>query len=352
MARILIGGAGGAPSNNVIRSLRESPRKDVLIGTSSVSSDLFLADVDERYVVPRAVAPEYPEAFLRLLRRAKPDFVHVQNDFEVLAISRLRERITKLGVKLFLPSSDTVENCVDKFRSYQIWKRAGLKVPETILVNSVKDLRLAFEMFDGRVWIRATRGGGGRGALPADTIDFARLWIDHFRGWGQFTAAKQLTSRTITWLSIWHKGELIVAQTRRRRSWSFGNRTLSGVTGITGVAETCAETLVDEIAEAAIRAVDPVPHGVFGVDMTYDDHAWPNPTEINVGRFFTTVYFFTKAGLNLPEIYCNLGIEGRFPTLERRLNPLPNGLAWIRGMDLEPVMTSVDDLERMDWSVP
>lgn len=352
MARILIGGAGGAPSNNVIRSLRESQRKDVVIGMSSVVTDLFLADIDERYVVPSAEATEYPDALLALLRRTKPDFLHVQHDFEVLAVSRLRDRILTLGTKLFLPAPGTVENCVDKFRSYRIWKQAGLRVPETILLNHAEDLRRAFDRLGPHLWIRATRGAAGTGALPADSLDFARLWIDRFRGWGQFTAAKRLTSATITWLSIWHHGHLVVAQTRRRRSWNFGNRTLSGVTGITGVAETCSDPVVDQVAEAAIRAVDSAPHGVFGVDMTYDDNGWPNPTEINVGRFFTTVYFFTRAGLNLPEIYCDIGIDGRFPNLENRLNPLPNGLVWIRGMDVEPAMTSLDELNRMERNAP
>ena len=59
-------------------------------------------------------------------------------------------------------------------------------------------------------------------------------------------------------------------------------------------------------------------------------------TEINIGRFFTTIYFFTKAGLNMPAIYRDLALEGRHPKLERKRNPLPTGLAWVRGMDVEP----------------
>lgn len=49
MAKIQIGGAGGAPSNGFIKSLRESGRGDYLIGTSCVVSDLFLANVDGQY---------------------------------------------------------------------------------------------------------------------------------------------------------------------------------------------------------------------------------------------------------------------------------------------------------------
>ena len=47
IAKIQIGGAGGDPSNNFIRSLRKSQRKDYLIGMCSVPSDLFLADTEE-----------------------------------------------------------------------------------------------------------------------------------------------------------------------------------------------------------------------------------------------------------------------------------------------------------------
>ncbi|MCW6050392.1 hypothetical protein K4039_09905 [Lyngbya sp. CCAP 1446/10] len=348
MAKILVGGSGGAPSNNFIRSLRESSRNDYLIGMSCIPSDLFLADTEEKHLVPYAVDPEYPEAILRLLQKTQPDFLHLQNDFEVLAISRLRDQVQALGVKLFLPASDTVENCVDKYESYKIWSQSGIKVPETIMLHTPEDLKLAFEKFGHKVWVRAITGGGGRWALPTDNFDFGKLWIDRFQGWGESTAAACLTPQSITWLSIWYEGELVVAQTRRRRSWNFGNRTLSGVTGITGVAETCSDAIVDQVAQDAILAIDQKPHGIFGVDMTYDQEGCPNPTEINIGRFFTTHYFFTKAGLNMPEIYCNIVLDGKFPTLDRKINPLPNGLVWIRGMDVEPVMTTVEEMEKME----
>ena len=80
--------------------------------------------------------------------------------------------------------------------------------------------------------------------------------------------------------------------------------------------------------------------------MTYDKKGVPNPTEINISRFFTTVYFFTKAGLNLPEIFKNIALYGEFPHLKKKINPLPNGLIWIRGMDREPVLTTEEKIEQ------
>ena len=81
--------------------------------------------------------------------------------------------------------------------------------------------------------------------------------------------------------------------------------------------------------------------------MTYDGQGRPRVTEINIGRFFTTHYFFTRAGLNMPDIYSRLAIRGEKPTLTKKINPLPDGLIWIRGMDVEPAMTTSAELERV-----
>ena len=73
--------------------------------------------------------------------------------------------------------------------------------------------------------------------------------------------------------------------------------------------------------------------------MTYDNKGIPNPTEINISRFFTTIYFFTKAGLNMPRIFADIALYNKFPSLTKKINPLPDGLLWIRGMDTEPALT-------------
>ncbi|MEA3015132.1 MAG: hypothetical protein QOD42_3677 [Sphingomonadales bacterium] len=342
--RVYLGGAGGAPTNNVISSLRISGDEH-LIGTSCEPTDLYLADVDERHWIPPATAEGYPNALKSLTKKLKPDFMHMQNDFEVRALSRLREQILAVGVKLFMPAPRVIEACVDKHESYCIWRAAGVRTPETFLLHSQADLHKAFETFGGALWLRATEGGGGRGALPTSDFEFARLWVERFNGWGQFTAAELLTAQTVTWLSIWYQGELVVAQGRRRRNWSYGSRTLSGVTGVTGVGETFSDEEVTRLAMDAIGAIDPRPHGIYGVDMTYDQAGQPSVTEINISRFFTTVHFFTEAGLNMPRIFLDIGLYDRFPTLERRINPLPDGLLWIRGMDRPPALIRDTDLK-------
>jgi hypothetical protein len=114
------------------------------------------------------------------------------------------------------------------------------------------------------------------------------------------------------------------------------------------VASTYSDEKVTRTALDAVRALDEKPHGIFSVDMTYDGQGKAYVTEVNIGRFFTTVYFFTQAGLNLPQIYRDIALSNRFPLLEKKINPLPDGLVWIRGMDREPVLTTMAEWEALE----
>jgi hypothetical protein len=342
MKRILVTGAGGSPAIGFTRSLRSASEKFHLIGFDTNPYTLQRAETDERYLVPRVSDPDYLPVACDIINETKPDLMHIQISAEMIAISALRH---ELPCKTFLPRHETIIACEDKFASFVLWNEAGLKVPETLLLEGPADLTRAFEELGPRLWLRFTSGSAGRGAFPTSDPDEAYLWVEFHKGWGQFTAAECLEEQTITWQSIWKNGELIVAQSRKRLYWEFANRVRSGVTGITGTGVTVSDPMVDEIAIKAIRAIDPAPNGVFGVDLTYDREGVPNPTEINIGRFFTTHQFFTQAGLNMPYIFVQCGLNLKIPTLSKRINPLPPGLAWVRGMDIHPVLTTMAKIE-------
>jgi carbamoyl-phosphate synthase large subunit len=221
----------------------------------------------------------------------------VQNDAEVKVVSDYRH---ELPVRTFLPAKHTIDTCVNKLLSYREWDRAGLKVPKTIEINTPDDLQRALHELGPRIWLRFNEGAFGYGAVPTDDFQFAKIWIEFYKGWGRFSAAECLEPNSVTWMSIWDDGELIVAQGRKRLFWAFSNRNISGVTGITGTGVTISDPTVDAISQQAILAIDNRPNGIFSVDLTYDREGVPNPTEINIGRFFTTHLFFSEAG-NLPE---------------------------------------------------
>lgn len=349
MAKILIGGAGGSPSEGVIKSLLLSPEKEEVIGMGAVASDLALSHASRKYVVPYANSTQYKDQLMRVLKAEKPDLIHLQNDLEVYCVSLIRDEIQALGTKVFMPKHKVIETCVSKWKSWMSFKNAGITVPQNLYIHDEKDLKNAFKELgnsEGEIWLRAdTMGGGGIGSIPTNDYSMARAWINRYDGWGKFIAAEMLSPQTVTFLSIWWEGELVIAQSRRRTGWIHGNRSASGVTGVTKIGTTCSNSLVTDIAIRAIKAVDEKPHGIFGVDMTYDSNNIPNPTEINISRFFTTVLFFTKAGLNMPVIYKNLALYKKGPKLKKKINPLQDGLIWLRGMDTEPLLTTNEEME-------
>ena len=351
MNKILIGGAGGAPSEGVIKSLLQSKKGEEIIGMGSVPSDLVLSAAKRRYVVPYANAPQYKDELMKILKAEKPALIHFQNDLEIYHASLIRDDIMETGTKVFMPDHEVIDTCVDKWKSWNAFRQGNVPVPENIFINDESDLRRAFkELGDekGQIWLRSNdKGGGGMGSIPTNDYELAKAWIDRCEGWGNFLAAEMLTADTITWLSIWYEGKLVVAQTRKRSGWIHGNRSASGVTGVTKVGTTCSDDTVTEIAIKAVKAVDKKPHGIFGVDMTYDRNGVPNPTEINISRFFTTIFFFTTAGLNMPEIFKDLAMYGEMPELEKQINPLPDGLMWLRAMDREPMLATDKEMREM-----
>ena len=66
----------------------------------------------------------------------------------------------------------------------------------------------------------------------------------------------------------------------------------------------------------------------------------------NISRFFTTVRFFTEAGVNFPEIFKCLALNQELSISPGSINPLQNGLMWVRGMDREPLLIVNQSIEK------
>ncbi len=335
MKRILVTGAGGAPSTNFIRSIRAMKEEVFILGTDSDKYYVNRSEADKTYLAPSCSNPRYFDFLNYLIKKYKIEFLHIQNDIEMEMISKNRE---KLSIKMFLPDKQTVAVCMNKYETYKKWEEKKIKVPKNVFINTIADLKKAYKILGKKIWLRDTTGAGGRGSLAPTDIEQAKIWIDFKEGWGHFVAAELLTPDSVTWMSIWKDGELIVAQGRKRLYWELSKISPSGITGATGGGITVSDKRLDDLAVKTILAVDPKPNGIFSVDMTYDFAGLPNPTEINIGRFFTTHEFFTLAGLNMPEIYLKLAYGEKIPKLKKKINPLPIDLIWIRGIDFLPVL--------------
>ena len=342
MKRIIVTGAGGAPANNFVRSLRMADEPIHIVGIDCDKFKIHRAETDETHLVPRITEPDYLPILNSMIEETGAELLCILPDVEVSYLSGRRDEIEG---RIFLPSVQTMTICQSKFASFERWMANGIKVPETIMIESEENLKECFARFGPKIWLREIEGAAGKGSLASDDYEQAKSWIDFLEGWGRFTGAECLEADSITWQSIWHEGELIVAQGRRRLYWEFSHYRASGVTGVTGAGITVADPVVDEIAERAIRAIDDRPHGILSVDLTYDRKGLPNPTEINAGRFFTTASFFPSAGLNMPYIYLKTAFGEPIELPDGNINPLEPGWVWIRGVDVEPVLVREEAIE-------
>lgn len=340
MRKILITGAGGSASTNYVRSLRLANEKFHIVGVDFNKFYLQRAETDERYLVPRADSPEYIPELNRIIKKTGAEFLHAQNDAEVNYLSENREKIC---TRTFLPPDKTVKICQNKWASSMLWQVNGLRHPKTFLLENSADLEKYFKELDGYVWIRDTVGAGGRGSFKTNSLKEAMEWVDRNKGWGRYTIAEYLSDRSTTFTTIWKDGVLIAAQGRKRIYWELGAAFVSGVSGATGAGAVDNDPIVADMGIKMIKAIDPNPHGIYSTDMTYDQDGKPCPTEINIGRFFTTHLFFAKAGFNMAYLYTMLGLGDKI--MVKKINPLKEGLVWIRGMDFEPILTTMENID-------
>jgi len=343
MKNILVLGVGGAAATNFIRSLRLSKEDFRIVGTDSNRYYLQRSEADSNYLLSSCKNSDYINELKIIIAKEKINFIHIQNDSEIAVISENRE---EFDGKLFLPDKETIRMCQNKFRSYLCWKDI-IPQPKKYLVQHEQKFKKIWNMIEGEKWLREISGAGGRGSLKTNDYKEACYWINKRNGWDRFEVSEYLSDQTVTWSSIWKDGKLLVAQGRKRLYWELAANTPSGVTGSTGSATTISNKQLDDIAEASIFAIDKNPNGVFSVDLTYDKNGIPNATEINIGRFFTTILFFTEAGLNMPLIYTK-SFFNEIVGISKKYNPLPNNYVWIRGIDFLPKLLTPQEYIKLE----
>ncbi|MGQ4891165.1 MAG: ATP-grasp domain-containing protein [Candidatus Njordarchaeia archaeon] len=345
MKRILVTGAGGPAGWNFVKSLKVSPER-MFIATTDVNLwhlEYLEHLANKFYVIPKCTDPEYIDVLNEIIEKDNIELVHPQPDIEVRAISENRE---KLNAMTFLPSKEAIRILQDKYLSAKKWEEKGVPVSKAIEIRDSHledDLKKAFDEFGSPIWIRAKRGAGGRGSTPAHNIETAVHWIKYWRSRGvnwEFIAQEFLPGRNIAFLSVWKDGELVVSQARERLEYIYPYLAPSGITGTPAVARTIHDEKVNEIAAEAVLAVDPNANGVYSVDLRENKEGIPVPTEINAGRFFTTSYYFTYAGMrygvwyaNMPYVYVKLAYGESIPKNIPKYNILPPNVYWIRHID-------------------
>lgn len=345
-ATILVTAAGGPGAVNMTRGLAMDPELR-LIGCDASPYYVHLAETAHKAVVPRCADREaYLSAINALCRQHAVDLIMPNNSLEAHVLSGERDR---LAAPVFLPPPSTLDIANSKWRSWQIWREAGLPVPQTWFIGDRSDLKTIFREHAGRpIWVRGAgipgKGIGGA-ALPCRSLPQAEAWIDFYAGWGGMMASEYLPGDNLTFIGLWKDGELICSQARRRLAYVIPHVSPSGITGAPAISETIHHPGLNDIGPRAALALDPDLTGVSFLDFKCDAEGTPHITEMNAGRFGTTHHFYSVAGLNLPRMYVALALGAPLPEPRpARFDALPAGLTWIRTLDCGPVLLQPGEL--------
>jgi predicted ATP-grasp superfamily ATP-dependent carboligase len=345
---VLILGAGGSAAANIVDSLRRSDHPYRLVGADASPVRLHLSACDERIVLPEARDPSYPDELAAATRTWRCDIVHPQADADVLAVGRIRD---VLPAATYLPSQPALELAADKMAFVDRLRAASVPVPEAAPCGSIQDVAPLTEKLlasHERVWARARRGAGARASLPvrsgSEAEAWVRWWVDE-RGLASsdFMLSEFLPGREFAFQSVWQDGELVAGQARERIEYLYGHLTPSGQTSTPAVARTVRNPAIDDVASAAIRALDPEPRGIYCVDLKESAEGHPKVTEINAGRFFTTSNFFAAAGLNMPDMLMRCALGERPERCAS--SPLEPNLYWVRMVDMGYALVPGDELD-------
>jgi biotin carboxylase len=350
---LLLLGAGGSAASNVVDSLRRSEHRYTLVGGDASPLRLHLSRCDERIVIPRADDPSYPENLVAAAVQWGCEVIHPQADADVLAVGHARD---VLPAATYLPPQESLALAADKFAFTDRLHGASVPVPEMASCDLINDVAQAAEKLLGsfdRVWVRARSGAGARASLPVSSSEQAEAWVEWWvaeRGLApsDFMLSEFLPGREFAYQSVWQDGELVAGQARERLEYLYGHFTPSGQSSTPAVARTVRIPEIDEVAVAAIRALDPEPRGVYCVDMKESAGGQPKVTELNAGRFFTTSNFFAAAGLNMPDLLVRCALGERPERYGS--SPLDPDLYWVRMVDMGYVLVPGNELD--PWPRP
>ena len=344
---VLVPGAGSGQSNNLIRGLRAADPDLRIIGVHHDRFSLSQSPADRNHPVPAPSNRRLADALCRIVDQEAVDLLIPTRDPDVALFAALEPR---LPGRFFLPPLSVIELCQDKARVSDVLDARGLVVPRTLSIGSLDDIDAVFRGFPAgaTLWCRSRYGEDSRAATPVRTPEHARGWVTYWRDMrglpeNTFTLGEYLPGRDFACQSVWHDGRLILVKTYERLEYLGGASRPSGVASQSSLAKTVLEPRLVEISTAAVRAVDPRPHGAFNVDLKCRADGEPAITEINAGRFLSSQPIFDFTGRHsMTAVYLALAF-GDPVDLDAVYDAAP-GWYLVRDFDALPAVVHQNDI--------
>jgi hypothetical protein len=349
VTRVLLLGAAGNAANNVARALWHAGHWTLGVDPDPVM--LELSDCDCTAVI--RTKPEDGQVHLdeinALVEQYGIQHVHAQPDAEVAFLARWRRGHHGLKCATAVPPAGIVERCADKWMTATL---LGDLAPETHRLEGPRSVGPILDRL-GEAWLRLRRGAGSTGALPTSSPEMVLEWVAHWNRYGftaaDWVAAEVLPGRDLSWTAVYSYGQLVISVAKERERLLGASRSPAGVASTATVQTIVSRPDLNAICEEAIRKVSmgEEPHGVFMVDARENADGVPKITEINAGRFGTTMDFFSACGPCLADILIGVG-NGSYRAGYGRRDEHEIGAGWVRNTDCMPVLVRPDgDAEPM-----
>jgi len=119
--------------------------------------------VDQCFKVPKVDHESYIDTLLAICEGEKVDLLIPLFEPEFFLLDARRSDLEKIGVLLLLSKREVLENCQDKWKTYNFFTSHGIKTPKTWIEANLSRL-ITFPVF-----VKPRQGMGSRGAQRVDT---------------------------------------------------------------------------------------------------------------------------------------------------------------------------------------
>lgn len=278
--RVLMTGAGGAGTIEIIASLCRSQRYEVAVADAGRHSFGFHT-AHRAYVIPFGAAETFSEAFAAILEQEQPDFVIPLVDEEIPKVHALVDGRFRGQMRVVGPRLEFAELALDKWRMAAAMAELGLSTARTALASEVPS------DFPFPAIVKPRAGRGSRGVQSVrDREELAAYLARAAQPATRFVVQEQHTGREFTTsVIVGLDGELLAVVPKE----AVDKR------GITQVGVTRRIPAIDALCAAMqerLRA-----DGPFNVQLMLGADGVPYVFEVNP-RYSTTVALTLAAGID------------------------------------------------------
>jgi carbamoyl-phosphate synthase large subunit len=278
--RVLMTGAGGAGTIEIIHSLKRHGRYHVAVADAG-SHAFGYSIADRAYRIPLGAAEGFAPAFADLIRREQPDFVIPLVDEEIPKVHALVDEHFRGQTRVLGPTLDFSRLALDKWRMGCAMTAASLSTALSALASDVPD-RFPFPAV-----VKPRSGRGSRGvATVRNRAELSAYLAAAPLPAAEYILQEQLLGREFTTSAIVGlNGELLGVVPKE----AVDKR------GITQVGVTRSVPAIDELCaniQSRLKA-----NGPFNVQLVLGADNIPRVFEVNP-RYSTTVALTLAAGID------------------------------------------------------